>query len=314
VWGLSQHCEESFSGDGKWLATVVPNEELTVLIFDRKTKTVHRSFSSEWYQLRGAPIELMYKSSFLGGFLEDDSLMLWRYVPRAVANTTDASNADLHLQRWSIDGELLSDRDLGDAAWGPYGRQPFVDGGGLLWRPSTCGEVFCYRGIKVSAAGIEDAGILKWPKDNADEPVALPASGEFLSVLGRTNQKAVILDSSWGLKSQTSLPYFPSLLGPLVPNWFQDLRPALSHDGEVAAVGRTRVAWVLVDTDRDWGSEIVLLKTHPLAVTSKVKTGKGGITAIAVDHRNGILRLVGFWKERWHDLRCEEQHPDKCRE
>ncbi len=76
-------------------------------------------------------------------------------------------------------------------------------------------------------------------------------------------------------------------------------------------MARTRVAWVLVDTDRDWGSEIVLLNTHPLAVATVLKTGKGGIGAIAVDHRNGMVRLVGFWKEQWHDLKYDEQHPRK---
>jgi hypothetical protein len=73
------------------------------------------------------------------------------------------------------------------------------------------------------------------------------------------------------------------------------------------------VAWVLEDTDRDWGSEIVLLRIHPPAVTTTLKTGKGGIKAIAVDHRNGAVRLVGFWKGRWHERQCDEQHPDKCR-
>jgi hypothetical protein len=71
---------------------------------------------------------------------------------------------------------------------------------------------------------------------------------------------------------------------------------------------------VLVDTNRDWGSEIVLLKTHPLAVATVLKTGKGGIGAIAIDHRNGIVRLVGFWKQRWHDMKYDEQHPGKWTE
>ena len=310
--GLTQHCEEGFSSDGKWLATVVPSNKLTIVILDRGAKTVHRTFSREWFRHRDMPIEPGYRSSFLAGFLQDDSLMLWGYAPRNVENATDASNADLHLQRWSVDGELLSDQNLGDSLFGPAGRQPIVDtGGGLLWIPGKC-EVFCYRGIKVSAAKIEDVGILKLPKDNADEPVAVPANERFLSVLGRTAQKAVLLDSSGAQESQVSLPYFPNLLGPLVPDWFQALRPAISHDGEVAAIGRTRVAWVLVDTDRDWGSEIVLLRMHPLTVATKFKTGKGGIAAVAVDHRNGIVRFVGFWKGMWHELQCDDRNPGKC--
>lgn len=30
-----------------------------------------------------------------------------------------------------------------------------------------------------------------------------------------------------------------------------------------------------------------------------------------IDHRNGIVRLVGFWKERWHDMKYDEHHPGK---
>lgn len=120
-----------------------------------------------------------------------------------------------------------------------------------------------------------------------------------------------MLDSSGRIQELVRLPYVPNLFGPLVPDWFGVEQPAISSDGETAAVARTRVAWVLVDTDRDWGSEIVLLNTHPLAVATVLKTGKGGIGAIAVDHRNGMVRLVGFWKEQWHDLKYDEQHPRK---
>jgi hypothetical protein len=67
----------------------------------------------------------------------------------------------------------------------------------------------------------------------------------------------------------------------------------------------------MVDMDRAWGSEIALVKTHPLAISTILKTGKGGISAVAIDHRNGTVRLVGFWKDRWHDLQYDEQHPGK---
>src|SRR5215472_3379486 len=79
----SRTCEETFSNDGKWLATVVPGSELTVVIHDGKTGSVHKQFSSAWQQLANRPIEWAYMSSFLGGFLPDDSLVLWRCVPRA---------------------------------------------------------------------------------------------------------------------------------------------------------------------------------------------------------------------------------------
>ena len=310
VGGLSQHCEEAFSGDGKWLATVVPSSNLTVIIMDRKTKTLYGSFSSEWHQLHSIPIESMERSSFLGGFQQDDSLVLWRYVPRAGVDSTDASNADLHVQRWSVEGKLLSDQNLGGVGFGPGGRQPLaLSGFDMLWIPSRC-DGFCYRGVKISGEHTENAGALELPSDNAAEPIILPGDEEILSVLGkRAAQKAVLLNSSGRLEAQEQLPFFPNLLGPLVPDWFEAFKPVVSHDGKVAAVGRTRVAWVLVDTDRDWGSEILLLKMRPLAVTTRLKSGKGGIGAIAVDHRNGVTRVVGFWGGRWHDLKCDDQHP-----
>jgi hypothetical protein len=314
--GWPRPCEEAFSNDGKWLATVVPSNNLTVIILDRKTKTVYRSFSSEWYQLHDVAIESTYRSSFLGGFLGDDSLVLWRYLPRAVADSADASNADLHMQRWSVDGELLSDRNLGAAGFSPSGRQPvIVNGLDLLWIPSKC-EVSCYsyRSVRVSNDRVEDVGNLSLLSDTSAEPRVLPRGAGLLSVLGQgTAQKVALLDLSGRLKAETSLPYFPNLFGPLVPDWFADLKPSVSRDGKIAAVARTRVAWVLVDTDRDWGSEIVLLNLQPLAVITKLKTGKGGIAAMAVDHDDGKVRLVGFWGGRWHELRCDDNHPNECR-
>jgi hypothetical protein len=314
--GWPRHCEEAFSNDGKWLATVVPSNNLTVIILDRKTKTVYRSFSSEWHQLHNLSVESTYRSSFLGGFLQDDSLVLWRYIPRAVADTANASNADLHMQRWSVDGELLSDRNLGATGFTPSGRQPvIVNGLNLLWIPSEC-EVSCYsyRSVRVSDDRVENVGTLSLPSDTSAEPHALPGGAGLLSVLGQgTAQKAALLDLSGRLKAETSLPYFPNLFGPLVPDWFADLEPSVSRDGKIAAVARTRVAWVLVDTDRDWGSEIVLLKLQPPAAVTKLKTGKGGIAAMAVDHDDGKVRLVGFWGGRWHELRCDDNHPNECR-
>ena len=311
--GLRQLCEEAFSADGQWLATVVPGSELTVVIVDRKALGIHKTFSSEWFRSHDLPIEPGYRSSFLGGFLQDDSVVLWRYVPRAVPDTSDALNVDLHLQRWSVEGELLSDQNLGRVESGPAGREPIAFNGlGLLWIPSEC-DVFCYKKLRVSATLIAENDILKLPGENAAKPVALPESEDLLSVLGRRDQKAAILDSSGRLVTKVNLPFFPNLLGPLVPDWFQALKPAISHDGKFAAIARTRVAWVFVDTDRDWGSEIVLLRMHPLAVAKELKIGKGGIGAVAVDHRNGVVRLVGFWKGRWHNVQCGEEHLDKCR-
>jgi hypothetical protein len=302
-------CEEAFSADGRWLATVVSSNELTVVIVDRKTGAVHRQFASAWQTFHNMPLEPGYRSPFLAGFLEDDSLVLWRYVPQKGATDTDASSVNLHLQRWSVDGEFLSEQDLGASGFGIGGRGPLTaEGLRRLWIPGGCGNG-CYRGVHFEAGHVDDDGSLTLPKDNATSPVDVRQANRFLSVVGeRTNQKALLFDDSGKVESQVDLPYLPNLLGPLVPDWFYARKPELSSDGQIAAIGRTRVAWVLVDTDRDWGSEIVLLNMHPLGLITTLKTGKGGIGAIAVDHRGGNIRMVGFWKERWHDLRWDERH------
>jgi hypothetical protein len=309
----ARRCEQTFSDDGKWLATVVSGNDMTVVIHDGKTGTVHKQFSSPWRQIDKRPLEWAYMSSFLGGFLADNSLLLWRYVPRPVADHSDASNIDLHVQRWSVDGEILSEVNLGGLGFGLQGRQPiFARATGLMWLPGKCGSI-CYKTMKVFGTQIEDAGSLTPPDNLASPPAPLPGKNELLAVVGvqRTSQKAALLDSSGSVQKQITLPHFPNLFGPLVPDWFYASQPGISPDGEIAAVARTRVAWVLVDTDRDWGSEIIVLKTQPLAVATVLKTGKGGIGAVAIDHRNGVVRLVGFWKERWHDMTYDEQHPGK---
>lgn len=307
----ARHCEQTFSNDGKWLATVVSGSDLTVVIHDGKTGTVHKQFSSPWRQTEGRPLEWAFMSSFMGGFLADNSLLLWRYVPRRIAGPTDTSNIDLHVQRWSIDGEMLSEVNLGEL--GLQGRQPiFARGASLMWLPGKCGSI-CYKTMKVSGAQIEEAGNLTPPDNLAAPPAPLPGKNELLAVVGmqQSSQKAALLDSSGNVQKQVRLPYRPNLFGPLVPDWFYVSQPEISLDGGIAAVARKRVAWVMVDTDRDWGSEIVVLKTQPLAVATVLKTGKGGIRAVAIDHRNGVVRLVGFWNGRWHDMKYDDQHAGK---
>lgn len=308
------NCEEKFSNDGKYLATVVPGNELNVIIHDRKTGQLHRRFSSPWRQLDNHPYEWAYNSAFLGGFLPDDSLVLWRYVSQPAASS--GRIVDLHMEQWSIEGKLLSDLSLGDLddAW-PV-RQPIaMDGFSTLWLPGGCGSA-CFQVLKVSGLQTARAGELKLPQDLSVRPIPLSSNRGFLAVIGKqqTSQKAVLLDSSGQIQKQVKLPYFPNLLGPLVPDWFGDHELEITPDGQIAALARTRVAWVLVDTDRDWGSEIMILKTGSLAVDAVLKTGKGGIQALAVDHRNGFVRLVGFWKGRWHDLKYDEDHPGRWKE
>lgn len=73
---------------------------------------------------------------------------------------------------------------------------------------------------------------------------------------------------------------------------------------------RTR-AWVFVDTDRDSGHEIDLVSTSPLKYAADYTTGEGGVQALVVDHQGNIVRIVGFWKDEWHELRWDESHPGK---
>jgi hypothetical protein len=81
--GRSSRCEEAFTKDGDWLATVVASSELKVVAIDRKALTVHRQFFLPWEQVRQYPPNLQDErwlaASFLAGFLQDDSLALWRY-------------------------------------------------------------------------------------------------------------------------------------------------------------------------------------------------------------------------------------------
>ena len=251
-------CEEAFSGDGKWLATVISGSELIVVIQSRKTGVMHKKFSSEWERLGSSPLEWAYKSPFLAGFLPDDSLALWRYVPQAVSDPADGSHLDLHMQRWSVEGKILSDLNLGNLGSGLGGRQPIPAASlDLLWLPAEQGG--SYRGIKISGEQIEPAGTLTLPGERVTGPAFLPGGSELLIVTGkREAQKVVLLDSGGHVQKQVRLPFFPNLFGPLVPDWFGVQRVELSHDGEFAvlrvpvlpglwwirtAIGAVRLRW-----------------------------------------------------------------------
>ena len=185
----ARNCEEKFNNDGKWLATMVLGSELTVVIHDGKTGSIHKQFSSAWRQLANRPFEWAYMSYFLGGFLPDDSLVLWRYVPQAVADPADESHVNLHLQRWSVEGELLSEVDLGAVSSSVGGRQPILaDGLGLLWLPETCRST-CYHGIRVSGAQIQNEGDLTLPDDTAVSPPHCPARMKCLPCLEYREQR-----------------------------------------------------------------------------------------------------------------------------
>lgn len=309
-------CEISFSSDGKWAVIVAVSNELMVFVIDRATGTVHSKFSSSWLNLRNMPLERGYQGNFLGGFAENDSLVLWRYAPRPVANTNDGSNVEIRRQLWSIDGELLVDQDLGRPGWSGW-RTPIALGTtGVLWLAASCNatKTTCFRELRIRAHDIEDGDTISIPDSLATTLVPVAKNDTLFAVAGsqETEQQALLLDRTGHVLDQAKLPFIRNLFQPLVPDWFGVRKPEVSADGEMAAVARTRVAWVLVDTDRDWGSEIILLRMHPLSVLTTYKTGRGGIGSFAVDHHNdGVIRVVGYWKHRWNNLRCDQS--GKCK-
>lgn len=304
---LPKTCEQAFSADSKWLATVAYANELTVFVVDLKSRRLQKPFSSPWFRY-----EFDAGSRFLAGFLPDDSLALARYVRPNVADRSDYSHVKLHLQNWSLNGELLSDQDVGDH----YGSgQPvFFSDFKRLWVQGNCGTTtLCQRAVTVSGGDVHEQSSFKLSGDFAAPAAALPGKDEVLFVSGPVKQKAALLDFSGNVKSDISLPYTPNLLRPLVPDWYYAKRPAISSDGEIAAVPRNHVAWVMVDTDRDWGSDIVVLKLQPLKVIARLKTGQGGLGGVSVAHSDGIIRLVGFWHGKWHDLKCKEDGSTECK-
>jgi WD40 repeat protein len=318
--GNARDCELAFSPDGRWLAAVIPNDRLNVLIFDRTTGTTRKQFSSEWHTLEShadtvphVDSESKYLLPHLGGFLQDGSLVLWRYLPERGDSLYHASATALHLERWSLDGTQISDQYL--ARWGKdvAGQAPMTaDHLSRLW----FGEGQRLRAVSFNddLTKMEDKGSLELPRD-LHAIVDIPRRQRLLSVSGNlTNQKAVLMDYSGHVDSKIRLPFIPNPLIPFAVDRFDVAGLATSSDNEIAAIGRERVAWVFVDTDRDWGSQVVLLNLHPLHVLTTLRTGKGGIQALAVDHRSGLIRLVGFWNGRWHDMHSDDAHPDRWKE
>lgn len=308
----SNPCEISFSADGKWAAIAAAGNELTVFVLDRATKTILTRFSSQWLGRNGISFELQ-QGNFLGGFDKNDSIILWSYLSQSVES--NEINVDLHRQLWSIDGKRISDQHVGLPGWGAW--RWFIQkyDGETVWLPSSC-RMTCYENyqkLSIREDNVQSEGTIAIRDALAIAPVFLPSGDQLLAIAGTqtTAQSALLLDSSGHIVDKTRLPYLPNPLQRVVPDWFGVSKVKVSADGEIAAVARTRVAWVLNDSDRDWGSEIILLRTQPLSVLSRYKTGRGGIGSIAVDQRDGVIRIVGYWRHGWNDLRCNQS--GKCR-
>jgi hypothetical protein len=308
-------CEISFSPDGKWAAVAVAGSEITVFVLDRATNTIFTRFSSQWLGRNGISYELQ-QGNFLGGFDKNDSIVLWNYASQSNAGfTTDDVTIDLHRQLWSIDGKRISDQYVSLPGWRAW--RWFIQkyDGETVWLPASC-KMTCYENYqKLSIRGddMQNEGTLAIRDALAITPVFLPSRDLLLAIAGTQTsaQSALLFDSSGHIVDKARLPFLPNPLRPVVPDWFGVSKLKVSADGEIAAVARTRTAWVLTDTDRDWGSEIILLRTQPLSVLRRYKTGRGGIGSIAVDQRNGVIRVVGYWRHGWNDLRCDEF--GKCR-
>lgn len=310
--GDSTRCEAAFSKDGRWLATVVTAKKLTVLITDRASATLESRFESDWNMLQTIPSEVLSSDRILGGFSEDGSLMLWRYVPQRGTNQWEAPSLRVHLQRWSIRGDLVSDEDLGVLGYEGGGREPIsAEEFERIWIPGGCGRE-CFRGMRFDSGHLTTANSINMSESNGTTPINLSQTKSFLSVSGeQTKEQAVLFDYSGKVNERVSLPYFPNLLVPFAVDWFYPKYLVASSDEQIAVVGRKRVAWVFIDTDRDWGSEVVLLQMQPLKVLATLKTGAGGIGALAVDHRDRSVRLLGFWKDQWHDLSWNAASPSR---
>jgi hypothetical protein len=266
------------------MATVVKAEALNVVILNCKTGLVEAQFSSPWQVFHKFQFESKSLSGFLAGFTLNDNVVLWRGVPHDPSDPKLIPLVDQHMQTWSIKGELLADQPLGNA-----GRDD--------------GKV---AGITNGLTRIcHPAGGCYWHLLSPDQ------QDIFMTIdrVGDKNEKATLFDHSGDEKAEMDMPVPRNIWGRLVPDWMFSRAPLLSPDGQIAAVIRSHVAWVLVDTDRDWGSEIDLLSTKPLRLIAAYKTGLGGIGALAVDHRNSAIHIVGFWNGKWHDLRWDENHP-----
>ena len=281
---FSESCEQAFSSDGNWLATVVKAEALQVVILNCKSGLVQAQFSSPWQLFHKFPFESQSRSGFLAGFTPNDNVALWRQVPHDPTDTRASPLIDMHVQIWSVKGELLVDQLLGNA-----GRNDTQTGAAENGLTRIC----------------RPAGGCYWHLSSPDQ------QDLFMTIdrKGDKDEKATLFDHSGEVKAELDLPVPRNIWGRLVPDWMYSGAPLISSDGQIAAVIRSHVAWVLVDTDRDWGSEVDVLTTKPLRLITSYKTGLGGIGALAVDHRDSNIRVVGFWKGRWHDLRWDEKHP-----
>lgn len=303
---FSKSCEQAFSNDGFWLASVVRSDSLKIIVVDRKSGLIHHQFSSPWSQNQPPfPTESGYRNTILAGFLPDQSLAIWRYLPRGAA---DPRGTDLHLQLWSVEGELISDQAVGSASDGPYA--PIINSSlTQFWIPGNCAT--CYQGFSLADGKIVPSDALKVLREGDRGFAALPEQDVFLTVTasGERAGKVTSFDHTGAVKIQIDLPVPLNYWVPLVPKWLYAGIPRLSSDGQIAAVTRNEIAWVLIDTDRDWGSEIDILDTNPLRLITTYNTGPGGIQAMAIDHRDSTIRLVAFWNEHWHDLRWDEKHP-----
>src|SRR5664280_149536 len=285
-------CEQGFSDDGRWIGAVVASDSLMVAVLDRSDGSVHRQFSLPWNKLNDHTTERSYGASYFGGFLPDDSMVIWRYVPQPRSSPNAEPTAKIHLQRWRVDGALLSDRNIGEMTLTGNVANPLpIDRFNLVGIPRGDRSD---RGVKLSEAQLESAGTLTLPKDTIANPAAMPGNNGLVAVTGseRGPEKAVLLSPSATVQAEVKLPFFPNLLGPLVPDWFFVRQPLISSDGELAAIARSHVAWVLVDTDRDWGSEIIVIDLHRMTVVATVKTGRGGIGAVGIHHSDGTIRLM----------------------
>lgn len=300
----AHECEIAFSPNEKSVAVVGRDQQIEVAAVSTDGAGTLHHFSVPWNAWKNSPQEQFNNTKLLVGLEDDESVILVRRV------YGDGRKDQLLLERRNLEGEVLSEKALGT----PFDRYEHnvslvqSNAHPLVFFAGWCGAN-CFRSFD-PVSGLADRGAdLILPTTVASAPTALPAADQLLMVAGeeRKEQKALLVDRTGAVKSELKLPLQKNPLSVVVPDWFQFRTPAVSSDGAVAVIAERRVAWVLIDTDRDWGSEFMLLDLAPLKVLSKVRTGKGGIGALAVDRRQGKVRVVGFWGNAWHDLEWDKE-------
>jgi hypothetical protein len=307
VTPAATHCELAFSADSKWLAALVPAAAMKIVFMDRAAGTT-RQFSIP------EPVSASSGHGFrfrLSGFLPDGSLALLMSADRRGSVRESLSREEWFLERYSMEGTLLSHQSLGVQRMGGYAfGSNNLD---RLWIPGVCND--CFRELALHGNTLDFIKALTLPNNVSDKPAYVPERDLLLYVRGRPYaSRATVTDLASHKRETVSLRFFPNLLVPFAVDSIYAQTPVISGDGKIAVIARSRSVEYFIDTEHDWGSEFTLLDLNPLRVITTYRTGPGNFQTIAIDHRGDTIRVVGHWHGSWHDLRWDQRHPGKWKE